>query len=318
MVRLLDKYRSLTFEEKTIFGAKFSILFNALLAVGKLIVGVFNSVFFIASGIVNVFIMMSKLECYVGVKYPRKSSFEHRNTLIGLFLLLAGSQYSIYMARVLIYDVEVRKYGMFLGITIALVSFIELGVAIKGCFDSFGKGHYYRNIKSINLCSALTAIVLTEVAIMSFASETDSRLINGLFGLVVGIIIILVAIFIFFAPKVSILDREHNVYKTNYEGNIIREQEIKIFLTNSNFYGNYVYVGVKKENLIDGHIVKEKSPIFKWNIYIKIFVIVLSEILIFPYAVGALIFYFKNARLVRMLDEKMIKLGYIKVSECED
>ena len=54
---------------------------------------------------------------------------------------------------------------------------------------------------------------LTEVALMTFASDTDSRLINGLFGLVVGIIISLLGIFIIIAPKISIVDREHNMYK---------------------------------------------------------------------------------------------------------
>lgn len=317
MVKLIDKYRSLSFEEKTIFGAKFSIFFNALLAIGKLILTIYYGIFFFVSAVVNIFIMISKLECYIGVKYPKKGTFEHRNTMIGLFLLLAGIQYAIYMGRMIFTDVEVMKYNMLLGISIACVAFVELGIAIKGCFNSFGKGHYYRNIKLINLCSAFTAIVLTEVAIMSFASEIDSRIIDGLFGLVVGSIIVLIAIFIFVAPKVSILDREHVIYKAIKHNNIIKEEKIEIPLTNSKFYGNYSYIGIKKNDLIDGHIEKGKSPLFKWNIYLKILLIVLSEILIFPYAGGALVFYFKNAKLIKNLDKEMINIGYKKISESE-
>lgn len=318
MIKLVNKYRALNFEDKTIFGAKFSIIFNAILALGKIIVGIFSSIFFVVSGVVNVFIMISKQECYVGVKYPEKKTFEYRNKMIGLFLLFAGIQYAIYMARMIFTDVKLMEYGMILGIAIACVSFIELGVAIKGCFNSFGRGHYYRNIKLINLCSALTAIVLTEVALTSFAAETDTRLINGLFGLVVGLVIVLIAIFIFVAPKVSILDREHNVYKAAEQENIIEKDSIEIVLTDSKFYGNYTYVATKKDDLIDGHIKKGRSPLFGWNIYWKITIILFSEILIFPYAFGALVFYFKNGKLIKTLDDKMLELGYEKISESED
>lgn len=317
MVEFVNKYRSLSFEEKTLFGAKFSIIFNAIMAAGKSLLSIFYGVFFLVSGIVNVFTMISKLECYAGVKYPQKSNFNHRNTMIGLFLLFAGVQYAIYMGRMIFSDVKVMEYGMILGICIACVSFVELGIAIKGCFNSFGKGHYYRNIKLINLCSALTAIVLTEVALTSFASEVDTRVMNGIFGLIVGAIIVLIAVFIFVAPEVSILDREHNIYKAIGEENIIEDNKIEIQLTDSKFYGNYTYVGVKKDDLIDGHIVKGRSPLFDWNIYIKILVIVLSEILIFPYAFGALVFYFKNGKLIKNLDSKMINIGYEKISESE-
>ena len=56
----------------------------------------------------------------------------------------------------------------------------------------------------------------------------------------------------------------------------------------------------------------------KWNIWIKILVFTLSEILIFPYAVGALVSYFKNGKLVSHLDKKMAEIGYIKIRESEE
>jgi len=202
-----------------------------------------------------------------------------------------------------------------LGIMVATVSFIEMGIAIKGCFNSFGKGHYYRNIKLISFCSALTAIVLTEIALTSFASEVDTRVLNGLFGMSVGVIIILIAIYIFIAPQISIVDREHNVYKIKKGCKELNENKIEIPLTFSKFYGNYIYKGQVAKGIVDGHIVKGKSPILKWNIYWKITIIVLSEILIFPYAFGALIFHFKNASLIKKLDNHMLELNYQKVQE---
>lgn len=313
MIKLIKKFRKLTFKERTIFSTLISIYLNGFLAVCKYIMAFFGSAFFLAAGTVNVLVMGSKLQCYLGEKYPKKKSFEYRNKMIGILLLFAGLEYSIYMARLIFFDSPLMKFDMFLGICVAFVSFIEMGLAIYGCFASYGKGHYYRNIKLISFCSAMTAIVLTEIAIMSFASEIDFRFLSGIFGVGVGLIIILIAIFVLIAPKISIVDRDHNQYLL-WEGFApINEEKIEIKLTNSKFYGNYKYIGKKIGDVIDGRIIQEKSPIFKWNIYIKILVIVLSEILIFPYAIGGLVYYFKNAKLIKKLDQIMLEKGYEKV-----
>ena len=311
MMKIVNYYRSLSFQEKTIFTAKLSILMNLILGIGKTILSFFFGVFFLVAAIVNYFIMLTKLECYLGIKYPNKKSFEYRNKCIGIFLFIAGLEYAIYMGRMVFTNVSIMDYDMILGIIIACVAFVELAIAIKGCFNSYGKGHYYRNIKLTSLCSALTAIVLTEVALTSFASETDLRFVNGLVGMIVGIIIILISIYVFISPRVSIVDKEHNIYKLKKGIEPIKE-DIRIKLTNSKFYRDYVYVGKVVGNIIDGHIVQEKSPIWTWNIYILILVFILSEILIFPYAIGALIFHFKSRNIIIKLDNELFKIGYVK------
>ena len=207
MMKLVDEWRSLSFERKTMLMTFISIFINALLAIGKFVLAFFASPFLVAAAIVNIFVMLSKRECYLGEKYPEKKSFEHRNKYIGFFLLCAGLEYAIYMGRMIFTDTELMKYDMVLGIAIACVSFVEMGFAIAGLFRVYGKGHYYRNAKLINMCSALTAIALTEVAIMSFASETDSRILDGVMGMCVGIIIVLIAVYIYIAPSISIVDR---------------------------------------------------------------------------------------------------------------
>lgn len=307
---LITSYSNLSFKQKTLFNAKISIYTNGFLAICKYILAIIGSNFLIAAANVNIFIMISKLECYLGEKYPEKKKFAYRNKMIGLMLLLSGIQYGIYMSRLIFLDIDIMKYDMIMGIIIACISFIEIIFAVIGCFRSYGKGHYYRNIKLISLCSALTAIVLTEIAIMSFASDIDFRFISGLFGVFVGIIIVLISIFIFIAPKISIVDREYNEYVLISDKQI--DDEIVIKLTNSKFYGDYYYKGIAQNNKIVGKVIQEKSPIFSWNIYIKIFIIVLSEILIFPYAFGALIYYFKNGNLINKLDSIMESKGYKK------
>lgn len=309
MLKIVEYYKSLSFEKKTIFTVRFSILFNLLLAISKILLSFNFGIFFLVAGIVNVFIMLAKLECYLGEKKYKNKTFQYRNKRIGIFLIIAGLEYAIYMCRMVLTDIDIMRYDIILGICVACVSFIELAIAIKGCFDVYGKGHYYRNIKLISLCSALTSIVLTQVAITSFAARTNTRLLNGLFGMGVGIIIILISCYIFIAPKISIIDREHNIYISNGVNEVSR---IEIKLTQSMLYGNYVYIGTRIGNKIEGNIIKMKSPLFSWKIHVNILVILLSEILIFPYAIGALIFHFKSIKIIDKLDLEMEKLGFKK------
>lgn len=314
---MIQKYKSMSFEKRTIFMTKFSILSNGLLAVLKFILAIFEGVFFFVAGVINLFMMIAKMECYLGVTSFQKKSFTYRNRMIGYFLILAGLQYGIYMGRLIYSSIQPMTYSAFLAISIAFVSFVEMGIAIYGCFKSYGKGHYYRNIKLINLCSALTAMVLTEVAITSFSSESDTTKVSGLFGIIVGLIIVLVGIFILIAPKISIVDKEHNCYQLIQNSSHQQNQEMLIQLTFSKFYGNYFYKATFCDNILDGHIIKQKSPLRSWNKFLLVIVIILSEILIFPYAIGAFIFYFKNASLIQKLDTKMESLGFQKI-KCEE
>ena len=313
MTQLISCYRGLSFQQKTIFTTRFSILINLLLGIGKCILSFFLGIFFLVAAIVNFFIMLTKLECYLGVKYPNKKSFEYRNKCVGIFLLIAGLEYAIYMGRMIFTNVRIMEYDMILGIVIACVAFVELAIAIKGCFNSLGKGHYYRNIKLTSLCSALTAIVLTEVALTSFASEIDLRIINGLVGMIVGVVIVLISLYVFIAPEISIIDKEYNVYKLKESYKPIIDKQIQIELTKSKFYRNYVYLGDVEGIKVVGNIIQTKSPIWSWNIYLLCLVILLSEILIFPYAIGALVFHFKSRNVIINLDNEMLERGYEKI-----
>ena len=112
----------------------------------------------------------------------------------------------------------------------------------------------------------MTAIALTELAIMSFSSKEAHNELDGLLGIIVGIIMILIGIYIFFAPRISIVDRKHNSYKA-MDASQFTCEEFTIQLTHSKLYGNYVYHAKLEDEIIDGVILKEKSPIFNWPIW---------------------------------------------------
>lgn len=312
MKKWILKYANLSFEEKIVFSTKFSIFLNLLTALFKILLSIFEGFFLLISGILNIIFLLSKFECYNGIKKPLDKTFKNRNFKTGMLLVASGIIYAIYMLRLLIVDNSSDDYGMIISIAIAFVSFTEMIIAIIGCFKVKKSGHYYRNIKIINLATAFTAIVLTEVALMNFASDSDSSFINAMFGLIVGGIIILLGVFIIIAPIFSIIDKEKNIYKAVSK---VEKKHIIVHLTNSKIYSNYYYEANINNNIVIGYIKKTESPIKKWNIFIKIIVIILSEILIFIYGIGALISYFKNKNIVKKLDYIMEEKGFIKIEE---
>lgn len=313
MRKLINKYRFLDFKEKTVFNTRISIVFNFILGVGKILLSLFSTIFFLISGIINFLIMLSKYECFQGIINPQKKNFFKRTRIISLLLMASGLCYIIYMIRYIFLDIPIFNYGEFIGIIIAFVSFVEMGVAITGIVKAYGKGHYYRNIKIINFCSACTAIVLTEIALTSFVSDDNLNVINGLVGSFVGVIFILLGWFILIAHKYSLIDREYHTYYIDS----IENKEINIKLTSSKFYADYYYTGNVVDGKIEGKIIKGKNPIMNYNIYLLIICAILSEILIFPYSIGLLVRYFQTNKMIINLNNKMKEMGFIKINEPE-
>ncbi len=308
MIELIKKYRDLSLEVRSRYFALFSLISNAVLATFKIILSVYKGVFFLVSGLINVIVIVSKLMCYQGLKDESDEQFKKRNIVTGIFIILMGIQYGIYMSRMIFTNIVVMNYGMRLGIIIACVSFVEMGIAIRGLFKGKGRNRYFHNLKVINFCSAMTAMVLTAIAITSFASEDDPRIFNGILGLVVSTIIVFIGVYVLIIPRYSIVGKEVQLFIG------VGEQEVLIPLTSSKIYGNYYYQGKKEGEILKGYIYQDRSPIYKWNIVIKIIVIVLSEILIFPYMLGALINSFKGNYIIKKLNKKMKLYGGNNIS----
>jgi hypothetical protein len=301
-------------KEKLIYNTKISIINNLLLTIIKVIFGLFYGIVFIIAGCFNAFMLLAKRECLLGIE-NNKISFKKRNNRIALFLLIASLVYIIYMSRLIFFDVKTYNYTALLGIAIATVSFIELGVSIYGLFKVKRLGRYCRNIKIINFCSALTAIVLTQIAILTFTKTENVNKYNGLSGIIVGIISLILAIYVYYAPRISIIDREHNEYKlVNIELNKeVKLIENSILLNHSKIYGDYLYKYNYQNEMVIGDINKTKRQLINLNIYLKIILIILSEILIFVYAIGFLIYFFKSIGIIDKLDKLMTSNGFVKM-----
>ena len=76
--KLICKYKSLSFEDRTIFMTKFSIGWNVILGVGKFILAIFSGLYFVVAGIIN--IIISANASYIALipseyRYPEATGF---------------------------------------------------------------------------------------------------------------------------------------------------------------------------------------------------------------------------------------------------
>ncbi len=309
------------FEKRVVLFSLISLFVNVILCIAKFIAAfLFNNYFLFVAGFFNIFVFLAKGECLLGLKFNNKS-FKYRNFFIFIFVLTAGIVYTIYSARLIIVeDYATYNFSMELGLLIAFVSFIELGFAIHGLIRVKKYGHFYRDIKIINFITALTALVLTEAAITSFANSniSNTKINNGIFGMIVGIFTIIMAVYIFFAPAISIIDREHNKYK------IADKEKAKVYFNESNLlelplsfspiFKRYVFVAYLKDEVVDGHIELKKDLFQRSKIYIKILLIIFSPILFIPILVLRFIYFIQTINIPKKLDILMFSHGFTKIN----
>lgn len=175
----------------------FSMYYNLLFAIIKVIFGIYTkSYFFIVSAFYSLCFGFAKKSYFDGVKAAKddaSSDYKYYGR-IAFFILLGGVIYSIYMGRLFFVPSDFN-YGMYLGLGIALISFIEVFIAVKGFLKT--KGVLTSALKCISLASSSLALSFTQVAITSFSSEINSSNGNAIGGIVFGGICIAIAVYMF-------------------------------------------------------------------------------------------------------------------------
>ena len=289
-----------------------SLSLNLFIGIGKWILAIFSGIVFFVSGVVNILMGVAKLISYIGL-LNNDSDFKKRNFIVSFLVFLSGAEYFIYMLNVYLGNFSLNAYEMPIALLIALVSFIEIGVAIYGLVKIRGRGHSFKNIKLINFVLALEAMVLTETAILSF-TESVTFASSSLFGLIIGIFVMVLSLFMFLSPFITIANQEQNDFLLiqKSKNNLIKE-EGSLTLAKSFIYGNYVYLYKFNGEVVSGNIIKEDGFWKKTHLLIKIILIVLSEILIFAWLIGRFIYFLRCMFLIKKLQKVMIDNGFIIV-----
>lgn len=293
-------------EFKIKLNTRLLLLCSFFIGIGKVFLSIFLGPYMLISGIFSMCIFIAKILTLINLKHNNSES-----KIIGALIMAAGLAYSAYMARLLIIDYKFWA-NIQIGIIIAVIGFTELTLSIIGIIRYKNKRIQYRYLKLINLASSISAMMLTMFALTSALDVENVSILNGTAGIFAGLLIILVGIYIIIYPNISLYNKIHNVYKSNSK---MSDTHLCITLYKSRIYSTIYYEANIYDNIIDGYIKKSKSPLLEYNIFIIILLIVLSEILIFPYAFIALYNQLRSNRIIKKLNEEMKKLNCDKLYE---
>lgn len=315
-MKIIDKIKSLSYEETLIYTTAVTMCGGALFAVGKIIMGIIFDPVLIAAGAFSAMLAVAKLTCIIGAK--KNKELRKRNTFTAIFLFLGGLLYALYMSFSLYLDVTEKEYSMYMAVGTATLAFGELGFAIYGLAKTKRKAHDYRNIQIISLASALISLMTAQIALLAFMKEEGAGVYNSYSGIGVGAVTMLLAIYVYFAPQFSAIDREHNVFRLSDKSlNSLVDMtnaNAEIMLCKSRIYGSYVYKFSVSGEETDGRIEKTKGFWSRLPLIVKILFIILSEILVFVWLLGYAVYFTRSVDMPGKLKRIMEKNGFVLIS----
>jgi len=207
MSKLLDSYKKLKKEERIMFFLMFTTIGNIFIAIVKLVLSLtlpslwffINALFMIILSIARLFSIKDYGKTKIIKDENEIKKIGYRNYLNnGILLVILGIMY--FFVNVYIYYKGTSTFmHEYLTYLVALVAFWSISSAIYGVVK------YKRNntpilkaVKLTNLANALTSIMLTQIVLLDTYAKTDiynSNLMNGLTGMAIGIIIILLGLY---------------------------------------------------------------------------------------------------------------------------
>jgi len=225
MFNLIKKFIKIPEAKKIIVMGKLAFLKNLLMFSFKIIVGVaFESWFIIAIALYGLCIGFVKNNCAHGLKRNKDSTKDIHSYVTGGTILSISSLIYIVYSYFQIYYPSNSKYTLVIGIIFATFAFASITVSILGLVKARGKTMLIKEYKLTNFATALNSIVLAQIAILSFTSpEVNVALYNGIVGIICGIVILAIGIYLIIDGYVK---------KRRYERIIKNYPEIVKYLNN--------------------------------------------------------------------------------------
>ncbi|WAO22427.1 MULTISPECIES: hypothetical protein [Listeriaceae] len=168
-----------------------AVPFNAMLAIGKIVLGVFSlSFILVINAFFNIGMAVAK---YLAVKTHRTSSVTERDQRksyrsIGWMILFSSIMFIVFCSVLTISNTAI-KYDPHIAVIIATVTFTELVLSIHGIINARkDKKLIMEAVKLTNFASALISLALTQAALLSFAYDGNVVGYNMISGLLFGTI----------------------------------------------------------------------------------------------------------------------------------
>ncbi len=208
---------------RTKFITFITMIYNFLWSVAKILFGLYQASFlYCLSGIYTLLIGFSK-KIFISnhSKTAESINKESKSVIMGVLILIAGLTFGIYMGR-LFFSPQDYFYSLISSILVALCSFIELGIAIYHLCKIRKKNDILlSSLRLCNLVSAIFALVLTQVAILSATGANDTAYFNGVTGVIAGLSAVGIGIYIIIHS--AYLDKEKK--KQTQQQSIQKHQE---------------------------------------------------------------------------------------------
>ena len=182
-------------ERKLIF-TRVSILKDAFLVAGKGIISVISVSFFM---FVNALYSAGMgIARFIAVRMHAQDEKGQVKSYryVGIIISFSSICYVLYSIR-LFFGGMTSDYDMYAALIIALYTFVEFGINIKDAIRLHkSKALEAKALRAASFSSTLICFVLTQTAIMSFASEGDNSFANALSGVMFGALASLVGLYV--------------------------------------------------------------------------------------------------------------------------
>ena len=219
MKKIIDQFKKIEKEDRIMFFLVFTTIGNIFMSLVKFVLSLtLPSLWFFINAI---FMIVLSFARFFSIKDYRKiklindkeeiQKIGYKNYLNnGILLVLLGIMY--FFVNVYIYykgtNTTMHEYLTYL---VALVAFWSIGSSIYGMIK------YKRNnmpilkaVKLTNFANALTSIMLTQIVLLDTYANTEaynSNLMNGLTGISVGIVIIILGLYMIMIIGINKIQR---------------------------------------------------------------------------------------------------------------
>ncbi len=188
---LFTAFHRIPEKNRTIAYGFMALLKNLFYFLFKIIVGiVFKNPLLIAVALYNLLIGLVKANCSRGL-WKNKDDLKDCKTYIrgGAILFFSSIFYIIYTANQVGNPYNIQ-YNIFIAICIAAFATYSITVSIIGLFRTKGKTMLIKEYKFTNFATALTNLVLTQMALLSLMKVPNMHTYNATVGIIVGAVIL--------------------------------------------------------------------------------------------------------------------------------
>lgn len=177
--------------------------FSILLGLGKVVSDILAlSVFACMNGGYTLGMALARYCALYGAAKTTEQNEQYKYYRISGGIMIAASVLYVCYSLWAIWHPKTVYYGDIIAITIATITFTEIGLNVRGVIKyRKAKTPLLHALKIISLGTSLISLVLTQAAILAFADDVQNPSVNGLLGAITGTIAALLGCYMLWPMK---------------------------------------------------------------------------------------------------------------------